>query len=319
MIATLLTDEPCLLRRVPHLDDIETVIALLVFLGKKIVRRGDEIEVTAGPTLYAEAPYELVRKMRASIVVMGPLLARLGRVKASLPGGCAIGGRPINIHLDGFKSFGATISLEEGYVDVRANTLQGADIALDFPSVGATENLMMAATLISGKTQIIRAEREPEIQDLSTFLNAMGAHVEGAGTDRVTIMGVPALHGATHDVIADRIETGTYMIAAAMTEGKIHLRRTNPEHLTALIAKMKEAGITVESTPDSLTVTGPKTLKPIDIETAVYPGFPTDLQAPWMALMALADGTCNVTERVFENSFMHVPELQRMGARIQVA
>src|SRR5437879_5230030 len=243
LIATLLTDDPCRIRNVPHLDDIETVIALLVFLGKKVVRDGGDVEVTAGPTLYAEAPYELVRKMRASIVVMGPLLARLGKVKASLPGGCAIGGRPINIHLEGFRALGAAIELEQGYVDVSSKKLKGAEILLDFPSVGATENLMMAASLVPGKTEIQNAAMEPEIADLADFLNAMGAQVKGAGTSQITIKGVARLRGATHEVIPDRIETGTYMIASAMTQGDVVLRRAAPGHLVALIAKMTNAGI----------------------------------------------------------------------------
>jgi UDP-N-acetylglucosamine 1-carboxyvinyltransferase len=318
LIATLLTDDPCQIRNVPHLDDIETVIALLVFLGKKVVQQGDRVDVTAGSRLNGEAPYELVRKMRASIVVMGPLLARLGQVKASLLGGCAIGGRPINLHLDGFRKLGAEVNLEQGYVDVASEKLKGAPIHLDFASVGATENLMMAAALIAGKTEIDNAAREPEIEDLADFLNAMGAKVTGAGTPRITIEGVKRLHGAQHDVIADRIETGTYMIAAAVTRGDIVLRRADSGHLAALTAAMKQAGITVEDKNGSIHVAGPKEIKPVSIETAVHPGFPTDLQAQWMALMALAAGTSQITEQVFENRFMHVPELQRMGADIQI-
>ncbi len=317
LIATLLTDAPCQVRNVPHLDDIETVIALLVFLGKKVLRSGSEVKVAAGSTLYAEAPYELVRKMRASIVVMGPLLARLGRVKASLPGGCAIGGRPINIHLEGFRRLGATVELEQGYVDVSSDKLKGAVIPLEFPSVGATENLMMAATLISGKTEIQNAAREPEINDLANFLNALGARVSGAGTERVTIEGVRSLHGARHDVIPDRIETGTYMIASAITQGDVLLRKVASEHLRSLIRMMEDAGIALEDHGNSLRVVGPQQIRPVSVETAVYPGFPTDLQAQWMALMAISNGKAQVTERVFENRFMHVPELQRMGADIQ--
>lgn len=318
LIGTLLTDEPCTIRNVPHLDDIETVIELLVFLGKHIVRKNDSVLVNAGSKLQAEAPYELVRKMRASIVVMGPLLARLGRVKASLPGGCAIGGRPINIHLDGFKALGAAIDLEQGYVEVRSDKLKGAVIHLDFPSVGATENLMMAASLIPGRTEIHNAAMEPEIEDLANFLNAMGAKVSGAGTGLIVIDGVARLHGTTHDVIPDRIETGTYMIATAMTGGDVVLHRVCQDHLTALITKMRQAGITVEVKDDTLHVVSAKTINPISIETAVHPGFPTDLQAQWMALMALSNGVSQVTERVFENRFMHVPEIQRMGANIQI-
>lgn len=318
LIATLLTDEPCTIRNVPQLDDIETVLALLVFLGKKIVREGDRVTVTAGPALKAEAPYELVRKMRASIVVMGPLLARLGRVKASLPGGCAIGGRPINIHLDGFRLLGATVQLEGGYVDVTSRALKGAVIPLDFASVGATENLMMAASLIPGITEIHNAAREPEIDDLAAFLNAMGARVSGAGTDRIVVEGVSRLHGAEHDVIPDRIEAGTYMIAAAMMQGDVVVKRAQPAHLGALIDRMKEAGIGIDAQKDQLHVQGPKALAPVSVETAIYPGFPTDLQAQWMALMALSQGVSQISERVFENRFMHVPELQRMGAQIQI-
>jgi UDP-N-acetylglucosamine 1-carboxyvinyltransferase len=317
LIATLLTDEPCRIRNVPDLDDIETVVALLVFLGKNVLRRNESVEVTAGPTLHAEAPYELVRKMRASIVVMGPLLARLGHVKASLPGGCAIGGRPINIHLDGFRRLGAEIELEQGYVDVSSKKLQGAVIPLDFASVGATENLMMAASLISGRTEIHNAAMEPEIEDLANFLNAMGARVTGAGTARVVIEGVSHMHGATHVVIPDRIETGSYMIAAAMTQGDVVLRKVCTGHLVALIDKMKQAGIELEDNESTIRVLGPKKILPVSIETAVHPGFPTDLQAQWMVLMAISNGVAQVTEKVFENRFMHVPELTRMGARIE--
>lgn len=317
LIASLLTDETCVLKNVPHLDDIETVIALLVFLGKSILSDGSTVTITAGEKLKAEAPYELVRKMRASIVVMGPILARLGHVKASLPGGCAIGGRPINIHLEGFKRFGGEVELAQGYVSVTSKTLAGARIDLEFASVGATENLMMAASLIPGETVITNAAREPEIEDLANFINAMGGKVRGAGTNKITIEGVKKLHGATHSVIADRIETGSYMIAAAMTGGDITLTHAAPQHLGILIEKMREAGITVETKGTEIRVVGPKSIRPVSVETAVYPGFPTDLQAQWMALMSLSTGSAEVTEQVFENRFMHVPELQRMGAQIQ--
>jgi len=318
LIATLLTDDRCLIRNVPHLDDIETVIGLLVFLGKQIVRQGDSIEITAGPTLYAEAPYELVRRMRASIVVMGPLLARLGRVKVSLPGGCAIGGRPINIHLDGFRSLGADIILEQGYVDMRARKLTGTPIHLDFPSVGATENLMMAAALSEGETTITNCAMEPEISDLADFLNAMGAQIKGAGTSTIIIEGITRLHGTEHRVIPDRIEAGTYMIAAAITQGELTLQNVAVDHLVALVAKLKQTGAKIEQNGSSLKVSGSKSLDPVGVETAVYPGFATDMQAQWMALMALAPGVSQITEQVFENRFMHVPELQRMGANIQI-
>ncbi len=318
LIATLLTDGPCTIKNVPHLDDIETVIALLSILGKQVVRHEDEVEVTAGPTLHAEAPYELVRKMRASIVVMGPLLARLGRVKASLPGGCAIGGRPIDIHLEGFRSLGADVVLDQGYVDMRAAKLIGTTIHFDFPSVGATENVMMAASLAEGKTTISNAAMEPEIEDLAQFLNAMGAKVEGAGTDTITLEGVKTLHGAQHKIVADRIEAGTYMIAAAITGGQLHVRDMVCGHLVALISKMRQAGIEVETTENGVHVGQTKGLNAINMDSAVYPGFPTDLQAQWMALMTRASGVSQITERVFENRFMHVAELQRMGADIQI-
>jgi UDP-N-acetylglucosamine 1-carboxyvinyltransferase len=317
LIATLLTDGDCVIHNVPFLDDIETVIGLLVFLGKNIIRQKDRLEITAGPTLYGEAPYELVRKMRASVVVMGPLLARLGRVKVSMPGGCAIGGRPINIHLDGFKALGASIQLEEGYVTAEAKRLKGGDFALDFASVGATENLMMAAVLAEGTTRLIGAAKEPEIDDLADFLNGMGASITGTGTETITIEGVGKLGGTEHHVIPDRIEAGTYMMAAAMTGGDLEVYPVRVDHLRSLIAKLAQAGIPVTETGDHVRVKGGKEILPVDAETAVYPGFPTDLQAQWMALMTMAHGVSQVSERVFENRFMHVPELQRMGAKIQ--
>ncbi|MFA5974974.1 MAG: UDP-N-acetylglucosamine 1-carboxyvinyltransferase [Elusimicrobiota bacterium] len=318
LIATLLSDEACRIENVPYLDDIETMIGLLVFLGKKIVREGNAVVITAGPTLYAEAPYELVRRMRASVVVMGPLLARLGQVKVSLPGGCAIGGRPINIHLDGFRSLGAEIVLEQGYVEMHAEHLRGAAIHFDFPSVGATENIMMAAALSEGTTVLNNVAMEPEIVDLANFLNTMGARIQGAGTETISIEGVAKLHGADHTVIPDRIEAGTYLIAGAMGQGELILHKMQPDHLVALMAKLRQAGVEIEVESTSVRVKAPKNILPVDMETAVHPGFPTDLQAQWIALMTLADGVSQVTERVFENRFMHVPELVRMGADIQI-
>ena len=317
LIATLLTDERCVIRNVPDLHDIETVISLLVFLGKKVTRQKDRVEVVADGPLKDEAPYELVRKMRASVVVLGPLLARLQHVKVSLPGGCAIGGRPINIHLDGFKALGAEIQLDQGYVDVRAKNLRGSTFEMSFASVGATENLMMAAALIPGTTVLKNAAMEPEITDLADMLNAMGAHIQGAGTPTITIEGVETLRGVDHRVIADRIEAGTYMVAAAMTRGSLAIEECRPEHLTSLIDKMREAGIPVTVTGTMIRVDAPKQILPVSAETAVYPGFPTDLQAQWMVCMALSNGTSTIVEQVFENRFMHVAELQRMGANIQ--
>ncbi len=318
MIATLLTDEICTITNVPDLQDIETVIALLVFLGKEVIRQGDRVEVSAGPTLKGEAPYELVRRMRASVVVIGPLLARLGKVRVSLPGGCAIGGRPINIHLDGFRNLGAVIELDQGYVNLKAGKLKGTTIHLDFASVGATENLMMAATLSEGRTMISNAAMEPEITDLAEFLNAMGAQVNGAGTETITIVGQERLHGASHGVVADRIEAGTYMIAGALTRGELVIRGSRLDHLVALTTKMRQSGIEINETNGAVHITAPKEFIPVDIETAVHPGFPTDLQAQWMTLMTLASGVSQVSENVFENRFMHVAELQRMGADIQI-
>jgi UDP-N-acetylglucosamine 1-carboxyvinyltransferase len=318
MIASLLTDEPCIIDNVPHLDDIETLIALLVFLGKEISRYKDRLEIKSTPSLYAEAPYELVRRMRASIVVMGPLLARLGRVKVSLPGGCAIGGRPINIHLDGFKAMGADLKIEQGYVEMTAKALQGTAFHLDFASVGATENLMMAAALAKGRTTLINAAMEPEIEDLANCLISMGAQIKGIGTETITIDGVEKLHGFEHRVIPDRIEAGTYMIAAGITGGDLTLTGVIPEHMKTLIVKLEQAGVKVEAGDGRIAVYASRSIKPVNIETAVYPGFPTDLQAQWVALMTRAEGDSSVTERVFENRFMHIAELQRMGAEIQI-
>jgi len=318
LAATLLTDDPCVITNVPDLVDIETMIALLVFLGKNVVRQADAVTITAGPTLYAEAPYELVRRMRASIVVMGPLLGRLGKVKASLPGGCAIGGRPINIHLDGFRAMGGQVELEQGYVAVDAPQLQGARIHLDFPSVGATQNILMAATLAKGQTVISNAAMEPENTDLMNLLIAMGARIEGAGTDTVIIEGVERLHGAVHEVIADRIEAGTYLSAAVMTGGEITVTSMVPEHIESFLSKLRQAGARVSSSSSSVTVGTTRRLQAVHADTAVYPGFPTDLQAQWMAMMSLSQGASQITERVFENRFMHVPELQRMGADIRI-
>jgi UDP-N-acetylglucosamine 1-carboxyvinyltransferase len=318
LVASLLTDEPCIITNVPDLVDIETMIALLVFLGKQVLRLGDTVTITAGPTLYAEAPYELVRRMRASIVVMGPLLARLNRVKASLPGGCAIGGRPINIHLDGFRAMGAAIQVQEGYVAVECDRLKGAAFHLDFASVGATENLMMAACLAEGRTTLVNAAMEPEITDLAKFLCSLGAQIQGAGTETIVIDGVDTLHGAEHEVIADRIEAGTFMTAAAITRGDVTLTHMIPEHLSALTAKLRQAGTKIVEGAESVIVSAKGKLQSVSIETAVFPGFPTDLQAQWVSLMTQAEGSSYVTERVFENRFMHVAELQRMGADIMI-
>jgi len=318
LVATLLTDDDCTVKNVPHLQDVETILALLRILGKRISHRDREITVCSTYKLHGEAPYELVKKMRASILVMGPLLGRLGRVRASLPGGCAIGARPINLHLQGFKKLGAKVSLERGYVELYAPRLHGANIYLDFPSVGATENLMMAATRAKGKTIIENAASEPEIKDLADFLNKMGAKVKGAGTNIVEIDGVNTLSGTVHEVIPDRIETGTFMVAAAVTGGNVAIRGTNPEYLEAVVTKLREAGAKVTLNNKEIRVSSGKNLRATDIETVPYPGFPTDMQAQWMVLMSLSKGTSIITETVFENRFLHVGELQRMGSNIQV-
>ncbi len=318
LVATLLTDKDCVVKNVPHLQDVETILALLRILGKRISHDNKGIKISSTYRLDSEAPYELVKKMRASILVMGPLLGRLGRVRASLPGGCAIGARPINLHLQGFRKLGAKVSLERGYVQLDAPRLHGENIYLDFPSVGATENLMMAATRAKGKTVIENAASEPEIKDLANFLNKMGAKIKGAGTNIIDIEGVNALSGTVHEVIPDRIETGTFMVAAAVTGGNVTIRGANPTHLEAVMTKLREAGAKITSNNKEIRVNSGRNLKATDIETVPYPGFPTDMQAQWMVLMSLSKGTSIITETVFENRFLHVGELQRMGSNIQV-
>jgi len=318
VVASLLTDEDCVVKNVPNLQDVETILALLRILGKRVSRHNKRIKISSTHRLNSEAPYELVKKMRASILVMGPLLGRLGRVRASLPGGCAIGARPINLHLRGFRKLGAKVSLERGYVQLDAPRLHGANIYLDFPSVGATENLMMAATRAKGKTIIENAASEPEIRDLANFLNKMGAKIKGAGSNIIEIEGVNVLSGTVHEVIPDRIETGTFMVAAAVTGGDVVIRGSNPEHLEAVITKLREAGAKVTLNNKEIRISSGKNLRATDIETVPYPGFPTDMQAQWMVLMSLSRGTSIITETVFENRFLHVGELQRMGSNIQV-
>jgi UDP-N-acetylglucosamine 1-carboxyvinyltransferase len=318
IIATLLTDEPCVLYNVPQLEDVKTICSLLKVLGKKIEFKKNTIFVKPGDDLHPFAPYELVSKMRASMLVMGPLLIRTKRAKVSLPGGCAIGSRPINLHLQGLTQLGADISLEEGYVILTADKLSGTKIVFDFPSVGATENLLMVASLTEGKTVIENAACEPEIVDLVNFLNQMGARIKGAGTRTVEIFGVSKLQGTEHTVIPDRIETGTFLLAGLITGGKIILRKVIPEHLEVILAKLSEAGAKIKPNGQSISISSDKELKPIDIETLPYPGFPTDMQAQWMALMSVAKGKSVIRETIFENRFLHVGELQRMGAKIEV-
>lgn len=320
MAASLLTADTLTLKNVPALADIATMANLLVQHGVSVARDGDVAELSAAHINSSTAPYDLVRKMRASVLVLGPLVARCGRARVSLPGGCAIGTRPVDLHIKGLQRLGAEVELREGYIDARApKGLQGAEIAFPTVSVGATENLLMAASLAEGESLLINAAREPEITDLADCLVAMGARIDGIGTDRLTVIGVPRLHGATHSIIPDRIETGTYIMAAAATDGEVRLTNTRLA-LVATVARMLEgAGVEVSETVDGLTVRRrAERLAGVDIMTEPYPGFPTDLQAQVMALMAIAEGSSMITETIFENRFMHVPELARMGANITV-
>lgn len=317
--ASILGTTPSHLDEVPMLEDVHTISEVLKCLGLAVecspgknVLDIDSTEITS-----YEAPYELVRTMRASFLVMGPLLARIGKARISMPGGCAIGARPIDIHLKGFEALGVKIEQGHGYIEASApEGLKGTSIYFDFPSVGATENIMMAASLAEGTTILENAAEEPEIVDLANYLNKMGAKIRGAGTDTIRIDGVDKLHGADYTIIPDRIEAGTYMIAAAMTGGDIVVENVLPEHQKPLIAKLREAGAVVEEDIDKVRVIGKNQLKAVSIKTLPYPGFPTDMQAQMMAMMVIAEGRSKVTETVFENRFMHVVELNRMGAQI---
>src|SRR5579875_779131 len=321
MAAALLCQGPLILENVPRLADIRTMASLLAQHGLNVERQGPEGRrlVLGGSITSTEAPYDIVRKMRASVLVLGPLLARTGEARVSLPGGCAIGTRPVDIHLKGLQELGAEVRLEQGYIHARvAGRLKGAQIVLPFASVGATENLMMAATLAEGRTEIANAAREPEIGDLATCLNRMGARIEGIGTDRLVIEGVRELSGARHAIIPDRIEAGTYACAAAITGGEVRLRGARLEHIAALARALGDAGVEVMEEAEGILVRRAGKLKGVDVMTEPYPGFPTDMQAQFMALMSVAEGAAMVTETIFENRFMHVPELNRMGARINV-
>ena len=316
--ATLLVEGKTVLNGVPNLRDVHVISDLIRHLGAEVEFEGTTLTVDASGINTCEAPYELVRKMRASFLVMGPLLARFNRTKISMPGGCAIGTRPIDLHLKGFKALGADVEIDHGFVEASTEKLVGKKLYLDFPSVGATENIMMAAALAEGTTIIENAAEEPEIVDLANFLNEMGANVRGAGTNTIKIIGVEKLHGAEHTVIPDRIEAATYMVAAAMTKGDITVENILMEHLKPIAAKLVEAGCEVIEMGDSVRVIGPETLKPIDIKTLPHPGFPTDVQAQFMAMLTIAKGTAVVIETVFENRFMHVAEFNRMGADIKI-
>ena len=319
--ATLLTDKPVTVCNVPHLHDITTTIELLGLMGSKItVNERMNIEIDNAEINNFFAPYELVKTMRASILVLGPLLARYGKADVSLPGGCAIGSRPVNIHLQGLMAMGAEITTDSGYI--RASTkerLKGVHLILDTITVTGTENLMMAATLADGLTIIENAAREPEVKDLANCLNKMGAKISGAGTDRIEIEGVESLHGTEHEILPDRIETGTYLVAAAMTGGKMRLRNTQSILLESVITKLTEAGakIEIEENAISIDMKGKKP-KAVDVHTSPFPGFPTDMQAQFTAMNSIAEGSGTITEAVFENRFMHVHELQRMGADLKL-
>ncbi len=315
-VATLLTDAECTLLNVPRLRDINTMNDVLRAIGMEIKEKNDNYVFRAKGKLKNMAPYNLVKTMRASVLVVGPLLARLGEAKVALPGGCAIGLRPINIHLEGFKKLGAKVEIKEGYVTLKAKKLVGSRINLAFPSVGATENLMMAAVLAEGRTVIENAAREPEIIDLADFLNTLGANVSGAGTKVIKIKGVKELRGGRHAVIPDRIEAGTFMVASAITGGDIRIKNGRLDHLAALVKKLKATGVEIEESDGDILVDGSPKLKPLEVETKPYPGFPTDMQAQLMSLMSITPGDSIFTETIFENRFMHVGELQRMGAEI---
>ncbi|MDH3310694.1 MAG: UDP-N-acetylglucosamine 1-carboxyvinyltransferase [Gammaproteobacteria bacterium] len=320
LVASLLTNETVSIGNVPHLQDITTTMELLGRMGVRLVV-GDKmvIEADSSQNTSVRAPYELVRTMRASILVLGPLLARFGEAEVSLPGGCAIGSRPVNLHIKGLQAMGAEINLDGGYIRAKAKRLKGARIFMDLVSVTGTENIMMAATLAKGSTIIENAAREPEVADLAKCLNAMGARITGAGTDEIRIEGVERLHGAMHDVIPDRIETGTYLVAGAMTCGNVRLRNVRPDLLQAVLDKLREAGAVIETGPNWISLDmQDRRPKGVTVRTAPYPAFPTDMQAQFIALNAVADGSGNVTETIFENRFMHVYELQRMGAKIEM-
>lgn len=302
---------------IPDLVDIKTIKKLLGNLGAEI-EGGETLRVNTGNIKRCEAPYNLVRTMRASVLVLGPLVARMGRARVSLPGGCAIGARPVNLHLKALQELGAEIGLRDGYIEAKAPRLKGATIYFDISTVTGTENIMMAAVLAKGTTVLENAAKEPEVVNLAETLNGMGAKVSGAGTDVIVIEGVDSLHPADATVIPDRIETGTYMIAAAITGGDVTIKGCRPGHLDALITKLREAGVSIEPVQDGIRVTGGREIRSVDVKTLPYPGFPTDLQAQVMALVAVGKGVSVITETIFENRFMHVGELMRMGAVVKI-
>lgn len=316
--ASILSDGDVQLEEIPRLEDVLVMEQVIRSIGLKIGESGNDLYIKGSNNILCEAPYDLVRRMRASFLIMGPILSKKGRVRMALPGGCNIGSRPVDLHLKGFSAMGADIEMGHGYVEASAPVLRGSKIYLDFPSVGATENIMMAATLAKGTTIIENAAEEPEIVDLANFLNEMGARVIGAGTDCIRIEGVQGLKGASHTVIPDRIEAGTYMIAAAMTGGMVTVKNVEIEHLRPIIAKLTEAGAIITIGENEITVDGRNGIRHVDVKTLPYPGFPTDLQPQMMAMLSIAHGTSIIIETVFENRFQHVPELKRMGADIKI-
>ncbi len=318
LAASLLAEKPLLVSNVPHLQDVSTMLRLLQRMGVRSEREGDLVSLDASAVDSPEAPYELVRTMRASILVLGPLLARFGQARVSLPGGCAIGQRPVDQHIKGLQAMGASIDIEHGYVVARADRLRGARIVTDMVTVTGTENLMMAATLADGETVIENSAREPEVVDLAHALVAMGARIDGAGTDRVVVQGVRSMHGASHRVMPDRIEAGTFLCAAAATGGEIRLTGAAPATMDATLDKLREAGARIETGADWISLSMDGRPAAVNLRTAPYPGFATDMQAQMMALNAVAQGAGVITETIFENRFMHVLELQRLGADIAI-
>ncbi len=318
--ATLLADSPSIIKNVPHLNDVTTMMALLGRMGVQLTV-SDKMEIEIDPTLINEytAAYELVRTMRASILVLGPLLARYGQAEVSLPGGCAIGSRPVNLHIEGLRAMGADISIEGGYVRAKCGRLRGAKIVMDIVTVTGTENLLMAATLAKGETILENAAREPEVVDLANYLSTMGAQIEGAGTDTIRILGVDRLIGTTYSVVPDRIETGTFLVGAAISGGRILVQDTVPDTLDAVLLKLQEAGCHINTGKDWIElITNGNRPKAVDVRTAPFPAFPTDMQAQFTVLNAVAEGASAVTETVFENRFMHISELERMGADMRI-
>ena len=319
LAASLLTSEELILENIPFVNDIYTTRRLLRELGAEVELGSDHTARVRVPKIESvEAPYDLVKTMRASVLVLGPLLARSGRARVSMPGGCSIGARPINLHLDGFERLGAQVKTEHGYVEAVCDRLTGADITFDKITVTGTENLMMAATLAEGRTVLDNAAREPEVVDLAALLTKMGARIEGAGTATIVIEGTRELKGATHRIIGDRIEAGTLLIAGAITGGELELNGIEPAHLTSVVAKLRENGVALDVGPRRITVYAPHDLLPCDVETLEFPGFPTDMQAQYMALMTQANGISLLLENIFENRFMHASELMRMGANIRL-